>query len=162
MNRNSVFITGDVTGDIYYSNAIQNGKPSPFLRMMVVIQGSSTNRPIPSIRVIAKGRRAEILEGFIQTGTRLAIEGHLGVRKHDDKVVIEIVCEHAEAIRYANWDRGYARIEELKERDANLLDEHGTFIDGLRNQEEEAKAEARGDKVEQEEDAELELELVSL
>ena len=141
MNRNSVRVTGDITGDIYYSNSVsKEGKVTPFLRMMVVIQGSSPNQEqTPPIRVVARGRRAEILEAFVQTGTRLLIEGHLSVRRHDDKVIVEIVCEHAEAIRYANWKRGFERIDELKARDENLLQEHGDLIDGMRNQEEEGQ-----------------------
>lgn len=138
MNRNSVRIIADVTGDIYYSNTVKSGKSTPFLRFMAVVQGSCPNPgPTPAMRIVANGRRAEILEAFVQTGARLDISGHLSIRRHKDKVIIEIVCEHAEAIRYANWNRGYERIEELKDRDADLLAEYGEFIDGLRNLEEE-------------------------
>jgi single-stranded DNA-binding protein len=162
MNRNSVRIIADVTGDIYYSNTNRNGKSTPFLRLMAVIQGSSpTPGPIPPIRIVAHGRRAEILEAFVQTGTRLDIDGHLSVRRRNDKVVIEIVCEHAEAIRYATWDRGFERIEELKAKDAKLLEEYGDFIDGLRNQEEEGLPNPYH-KERQEEDVEPELEMASL
>lgn len=140
MNRNSFRGTGDITSDIYYSNTTsKDGKVTPFLRMMAVIQGSSPDEQTPAIRVVAHGRRAEILEAFVQTGTRLLIEGHLRVRRHGDKVIYEIVCEHAEAIRYANWKRGFERIEELKAKDENLLRECGTLIDGMRNLEEEGR-----------------------
>jgi single-stranded DNA-binding protein len=138
MVRNSVRVVADVTGDIYYSNTTKDGKSTPFLRLMAVIQGSSpTPGPTPPVRIVAHGRRAEILEAFVQLGTRLDVDGHLSVRRRNDGVVIEIVCEHAEAIRYATWDRGYERIEELKAKDSRLLEEHGDFIDGLRNREEE-------------------------
>jgi len=139
MNRNSVRIIADVTGDIFYSTSTnKKGQATPFLRLMAVVEGSCPG-PGPNIplRIVANGRRAEILEAFVQTGTRLAIDGHLSVRKYEGKVVVDIVCEHAEAIRYATWDRGYRRIEELKQQDPDLLTEHASFIDGLRNLEEE-------------------------
>ncbi|MDX9991589.1 MAG: hypothetical protein RBS68_06010 [Anaerolineales bacterium] len=140
MIRNNVHVVADATGDIYYRTTTRDGKPStPFLRVMVVIQGASS-QPGPSlgIRVVAHGRRAEILEAFIQTGTRLDIHGHLNIRNHEGREVVEIVCEHAEAIRYANWDRGYRRIEEIRNQNPDVYVEYSDLIDAMRNKEEEA------------------------
>ncbi|MDX9993563.1 MAG: single-stranded DNA-binding protein [Anaerolineales bacterium] len=139
MNRNSVHIIGDLTGDIYYDNFTVDSKATPFLRLMVVIQGSSRKDPTPPLRVVFYGRRAQIVEAFAQKGARFYIQGHLQLRSVKDRTVVEVVCEHAEALRYANFDRGYSRIEELKQIDPELTKDLGSFIDGLRNPEEESK-----------------------
>lgn len=139
MNRNSVHIIGDVTGDIYYDNFTVDSKATPFLRLMMVIQGSSRKDPTPPLRVVFYGRRAQIVEAFAQKGARFYIQGHLQLRSVKDRTVVEVVCEHAEALRYADFDRGYARIEELKQIDPELTKDLGSFIDGLRNPEEEGK-----------------------
>jgi single-stranded DNA-binding protein len=134
---NKIFITGDVTGDIHFDTIRKDGKVVAFLRMMAVVQSSSMESPIPPIRFVAYGRVAEIIEGFVLRGTRLFVEGRLQVRRHKAQVVHEIVCEKAQAIRYADWDRGLKRIEELKAKDAELFHSHGDLIEGLRNKEAE-------------------------
>lgn len=138
MNRNTVHFVGDITGDIHYSNINRDGRVIPLLRLFMVIQGSSLQPNTPPIRLVFYGRRAQIIEAFVMKGTRLYFQGHVQTRTlRNNNVVTEFVGEFAEAMRYANFERGYARIAELRKQGGSLADEYGSreeydfFIEGL-------------------------------
>ena len=141
MIGNSVHIIGHITGDIYYDNFTVDSKATPFLRVMMVVQGASRRDPTPALRVVFYGRRAQIIEAFAQKGAKFYVEGHIQTRSMKDRTVVEIVGEHALALRHANWERGNQRIEELLQQDPNLNREYGTFIEGMQNPEEDGRFE---------------------
>lgn len=125
----------DATGDIFYDFFTVDGKKTPFLRVMMVIHGSSRSDSALPMRVVFYGRRAEIVEAFVQKGTRFHIEGHIQVRPLDNRTIVEIVAENALAIRYANWERGRERLIELANRSPEDLKKYATLIDGMKNSE---------------------------
>lgn len=147
MNRNTVHFVGDITGDIHYSNINRDGRLIPLLRLFMVIQGSSPQPNPPPIRLVFYGRRAQIIEAFVMKGTRLYFQGHVQTRTlRNNNTVTEFVGEFADAMRYANFERGYARIAELKKQDSSLADEYGSkeeydlFIEGLEKKEDSDNA----------------------
>ncbi|MBS4060961.1 MAG: single-stranded DNA-binding protein [Bacteroidetes bacterium] len=147
MNRNTVHFVGDITGDIHYSNINRDGRLIPLLRLFMVIQGASPQPNPPPIRLVFYGRRAQIIEAFVMKGTRLYFQGHVQTRTlRNNNTVTEFVGEFADAMRYANFERGYARIAELRKQDASLADEYGSkedydlFIEGLDKKDDRVEA----------------------
>jgi len=135
MYGNNFLGIADATGDIFYDFFTVDGKKTPFLRVMMVIHGSSRNNAALPVRVVFYGRRAEIVEAFVQKGTRFHIEGHIQVRPLDNRTIVEIVAENALAIRYANWENGHKRLAEIANRTPEVLKEYATLIDGMKNSE---------------------------
>lgn len=127
----------DATGDIFYDFFMVDGKKTPFLRVGMVIQDSApTGTSGTPVRVVFYGRRAEIVEAFVQKGTRFHLEGHLQVRTHQRQTIVEIVAENAIAIRYANWENGHRRLKEIATRAPEELQDYKTLIAGMKNDEE--------------------------
>jgi len=114
---NRVVIKGDITGDIYYDVFTINGKPMPFLRVYIMINETPETKEVKGLRVVFYGNKAEEAEAFVQTGTRIHVEGHIQMRRAPNgKPTFEIVAEDVDYLRNETRERGQKRKEEMQAR----------------------------------------------
>ncbi len=133
--NNRVAVQGDLTGDIHYDIIQKDGRVIPFLRVYMMINGSSGAGEVRGLRVmfygllaeeaeahLQKGSRIEV-EGHLQTeeaeahlqkGSRIEVEGHLQIRRvPDEGVSVEVAAEDVDYIRNITWERGSKRLAEM-------------------------------------------------
>jgi len=87
--NNRVAVQGDLTGDIHYdiTHSEKDGRAIPFLRVYMMINGSSGAGEVRGLRVMFYGLLAEEAEAHLQKGSRIEVEGHLQIRRVPDEGV---------------------------------------------------------------------------
>ncbi len=111
---NNVVIKGDITSDIYYDVFTQSGKPVPFLRVYLMINGTPEAKEVKGLRVVFYGYLAELSEAHLQRGSRIHVEGHIQMRRAPNgSLTFEVVAEDVEFLRNITWERGQKRLEEM-------------------------------------------------
>lgn len=111
---NNVVIKGDITSDIYYDVFTQSGKPVPFLRVYLMVNGTPEAKEVKGLRVVFYGYLAELSEAHLQKGSRLLVEGHIQMRRAPNgSLTFEVVAEDVEYLRNITWERGQKRQEDL-------------------------------------------------
>ena len=112
--NNRVAVQGDLTGDILYDVIRKEGRAIPFLRVYMMINGSSGAGEVHGLRVMFYGLLAEEAEAHVQKGSRIEVEGHLQIRRiADEGVSVEVVAEDMDYIRNITWERGSKRLAEM-------------------------------------------------
>lgn len=120
---NSVVITGDITGDIYYDVFTQNDKTIPFLRVYLMVNGTAEFKDVKGLRVVFYGNKAEEAEAHLEKGSRIHIQGHIQMRRAPNgSPTFEVVAENVEFLRNINWERGQKRKEEMAARRQGRLE----------------------------------------
>ena len=112
--NNRVAVQGDLTGDIHYDIIQKDGRVIPFLRVYMMINGSSGAGEVRGLRVMFYGLLAEEAEAHLQKGSRIEVEGHLQIRRiPDEGVSVEVAAEDVDYIRNITWERGSKRLAEM-------------------------------------------------
>jgi len=112
--NNRVAVQGDITGDIHYDVISKEGRSIPFLRVYMMINGSSGSGEVRGLRVMFYGILAEEAEAHLQKGSRIEVEGHLQIRRMPDEgVSVEVAAEDVDYIRNITWERGAKRMAEM-------------------------------------------------
>lgn len=118
---NRVVIKGDITSDIYYDIFKISGKPVPFLRVYLMINGTSETKEVKGLRVVFYGIKAEEAEAHVQKGSRIHVEGHIQMRRAPNgSPTFEVVAEDVEYLRNITWERGQKRKEEMAVQGKNV------------------------------------------
>lgn len=116
---NHTWNIGDINGDIYFDkHTNQKGEEVPFIRLLMICNGTVQAKPVYGLRIVAYGALAEMAYGFLKKGSRIGVEGHIQQRDRGNELppVFEIVADHIEFIRHIDYERGSQVIETLKER----------------------------------------------
>jgi single-stranded DNA-binding protein len=112
--NNRVSVQGDLTGDIHYDLLRQAGRSIPFLRVYMMINGSSGGGEVRGLRILFYGLLAEEAEAHLQKGSRIEVEGHLQIRRvPDEGLSVEVAAEDVDYIRNITWERGSKRLAEM-------------------------------------------------
>lgn len=112
--NNRVAVQGDITGDIYYDVLQLANKPTPFLRVYMMINSTRGSKDVKGLRVVFYGILAELAEAHLQKGSRIEVEGHLQIRQvKNEGIVVEVVAEDLDFIRNIDWDKGHKRYQEM-------------------------------------------------
>jgi len=112
--NNRVAVQGDLTGDIHFDVIKKDDRSIPFLRVYMMINGSSGAGEVRGLRVMLYGILAEEAEAHLQKGSRIEVEGHLQIRRTPDEgVSVEVVAEDIDYIRNITWERGAKRMAEM-------------------------------------------------
>jgi hypothetical protein len=117
---NHTWNIGDINGDIYFDkHTNKEGLEVPFIRLLMICNGTAQAKPIYGLRIVAYGALAEMAYGFLKKGSRIGVEGHIQQRDRGNNLppVFEIVADHIEFIRHIDYERGSQVIESLKARD---------------------------------------------
>jgi hypothetical protein len=117
---NHTWNLGDITGDIYFDkHPNKEGVEIPFIRLIMMINGSLLAKPVYGLRIVAYGALAELAFGHLQKSSRIGVEGHIQMRERGNNLppVFEIVADHIEFIRNIDYERGSQVIETLKARE---------------------------------------------
>jgi single-stranded DNA-binding protein len=111
---NRVVLKGDITSDIYYDIFTIGGKPSPYLRVYLMVNATDETREVKGLRVVFYGSKAEEAEAHLMKGSRIQIEGHIQMRRAPNgNPTFEIVVEDAEYVRNIDWERGARKKEQM-------------------------------------------------
>ena len=111
---------GDINGDIYFDkHTNQKGEEVPFIRLLLICNGTAQAKPLYGLRVVAYGALAEMAYGYLRKGSRIGVEGHIQQRDRGRELppVFEIVADHIEFIRHIDYERGSQVLETLKARE---------------------------------------------
>lgn len=117
---NHTWNIGDINGDIYFDkHTNKEGLEVPFIRLLMICNGTAQAKPIYGLRIVAYGALAEMAYGFLKKGSRIGVEGHIQQRDRGNNLppVFEIVADHIGFIRHIDYERGSQVIESLKARD---------------------------------------------
>ncbi len=72
---------GDINGDIYFDkHTNQKGEEVPFIRLVMICNGSAHAKPLYGLRIVAYGALAEMAYGYLKKGSRIGVEGHIQQR----------------------------------------------------------------------------------
>lgn len=111
---------GDINGDIYFDkHTNQRGEEVPFIRLVMICNGTTNIKPLYGLRIVAYGALAEMAYGYLKKGSRIGVEGHIQQRDRGNDLppVFEIVADHIEFIRNIDYERGSQVLETLKARE---------------------------------------------
>ena len=104
--NNHVFVVGDITSDIYYDHIYLDGKRIAYLRLLMMITPVEWISGVTGLRIVIYGPQAELTYGYVQMGSRLAVNGHIQSRKRETGLLFEIVGREVQYLRNIDWDRG--------------------------------------------------------
>ena len=105
--NNHVFLVGDLSGNIRYDVLQLGGKEVQYLRINLFIKPLEDTSKVRGLPVVMYGPLAELVYGHIQTGSRIAVMGHIQQRVTTKGFKsVEIVAEEVQFIRNIDWERG--------------------------------------------------------
>lgn len=104
--NNHVFVVGDITSDIYYDHIYLDGKRIAYLRLLMMITPVEGISGVTGLRIVIYGPQAELTYGYVQMGSRLAVNGHIQSRKRETGLLFEVVAREVQYLRNIDWDRG--------------------------------------------------------
>ena len=110
---------GDITGNIYFDYLnLSSGEQIPYVRLIMMVEGSADAWPVKGLRIMVYGTLAEIVYGHVQKGSRIGVEGHLQIRERANGAgpAFEIVAEHVEFLRNIDYETGKKMMEDLRAR----------------------------------------------
>lgn len=105
---NDVFVVGEVLEDIHFDwfkrSAERGGGEYAFLRLRL-----RSDEYLNGLRVIVRGALAELAHPYLQSGSKIAVDGHL--QTHDletGKQVVEVTAHNMTFLENINWAAGEA------------------------------------------------------
>src|SRR5512145_1313614 len=115
--NNHIWVKGDLTGDLYYDTFTLDNKPTQYLRMHMMVKGVRGASAVKGLRVCVYGPLAEMTYGYVKKGSRIAVTGHIQMRKTKaGNMVFEIVAEEIEYLRNIEWEAGDRARDDLVRR----------------------------------------------
>lgn len=102
---NSVFIVGNITGDIYYDHLMFKGQETPYLRLVLI---SSRPRPLRGLRVVLQGELAAQTFPYLRKGSQVAVTGLLQSRIYRERTIIEVEATRLILLHNIDWENGEA------------------------------------------------------
>lgn len=105
--NNHVFIVGDLSGNIRFDVLRLGNADVQYLRINLFIKPIEGTSKVRGLPVVMYGPLAELVYGHVQTGSRVAVMGHIQQRiTVKGFKSVEIVAEEVQFIRNIDWDRG--------------------------------------------------------
>ena len=110
--NNFVFVSGNITGDIYFEREYEyRKKVQPYICMYLMINGTTFTPAVKGLRIVAVGPLAELTYGFVPLGSEIAVFGHIEVRVRKmpggtTTTIVEVIAEDIKFLRNVNNDKG--------------------------------------------------------
>ena len=105
--NNHVFLVGDLSGNIRFDVLRLGEEDVQYLRINLFVKPLEGTSKVTGLPVVMYGPLAELVYGHIQSGSRIAVMGHIQQRTTTKGFKsVEIVAEEVQFIRNIDWERG--------------------------------------------------------